>query len=77
MKKPYFLGIFQHSKPDSHRKPVDTPLRGNVPRSALAVGVDDLLRAVFFRHVGEAAATFHDARGRVVEEHDEAGIEAI
>ena len=28
--------------------------------SALAVGVDDLLRAVFFRHVREAAATFQD-----------------
>ena len=41
------------------------------------MGVDDLFRAVFFRHVSEGAATFHDARGRVVEEHDEAGIEAI
>ena len=56
------------------RKPVDTPLLGNVPRSALAVGVDHLFNAVFFRHVRKAAVPIQDARGRVVEEHDEAGI---
>ena len=55
------------STPDSHRKPVDTPLRETVPRSALTVGVDDLLRAEFFRHVRKAAAPIQDARGRVVE----------
>ena len=41
------------------------------------MGVDDLFRAVFFRHVRKAAVPIQDARGRVVEEHDEAGIEAI
>ena len=41
---------------------------------AVAMGVDHLFNAVFFRHVRKAAATFHDARGRVVEEHDEAGV---
>jgi hypothetical protein len=56
------------------RKPVDTPLRETVPRSALTMGVDDLFRAVFFRHVRKAAVPIQDARGRVVEEHDEAGI---
>ena len=38
------------------------------------VGVDDLLRAVFFRHVGEAAAPFQDVCRRVVEKQNEAGI---
>ena len=56
------------------RKPVDTPLRGNVPRSALAVGVDHLIRAVFFRHVRKAAAPLQNVGGRVVKEHYEAGI---
>ena len=65
MKMPYFLGIFQRSKPVNRRKPVDTPLRGNVPRSALAVGEDYLIRAVFFRHVGEAAAPM-DRHYRIV-----------
>ena len=41
------------------------------------MGVDDLFRAVFFRYVRKAAVPIQDARGRVVEEHDEAGIEAI
>ena len=49
------------------RKPVDTPLRETVPRSALTMGVDDLFRAVFFRHVRKAAVPIQDARGRVVE----------
>ena len=55
------------STPDSRRKPVDTPLRETVPRSALTMGVDDLFRAVFFRHVRKAAVPIQDARGRVVE----------
>ena len=65
------------STADSHWKPVDTSLRGNVPRSALAVGVDHLIRAVFFSHVRKAAVPLQNVGGRVVEEHDEAGIEAI
>ena len=65
------------STADSHRKPVDTPLRGNVPQSALAVGVDHLIRAVFFRHVREAAAALQNVGGRVVKEHYEAGIAVI
>ena len=40
----------------------------------MAVGVDDLLRAVFLGHVGEAAAPLQYVGGRVVEEHYEAGI---
>ena len=59
------------------RKPVDTPLRGNNPRSALAVGVDQLFNAVFLGHVGEAAVPIQDARGRVVEKQNEAGIAVI
>ena len=77
MKISYFLGIFQHSKPDNRRKPVDTPLRGNAPRSALAVGVDHLFNAVFFRHVRKAAAALQNVGGRAVEEHYEAGIAVI
>ena len=45
------------------QKPIDTPLRGNVPRSALAVGVDHLIRAVFFRHVSEVAAPLQNVGG--------------
>ena len=48
---PYFFGDISAFQTRNCQKPVDTPLRGNVPRSALTVGVDDLLRAVFFRHV--------------------------
>ena len=40
-----------------------------VMESTLTVGVDRLLRAVIFRHVGEAAAPLQIVRGRVVEEH--------
>ena len=40
----------------------------------MAVGIDDLLRAVFLGHVGEAIAALQDVGGRVVEEHYEAGI---
>ena len=45
------------------RKPVDAPLRGNVSRSALTMGVDDLFRAVFFRHVSEVAAVLQNVGG--------------
>ena len=38
---------------------------------AVAMGVDDLLRAVFFRHVRKAAVPIQDARGRVVEKQNE------
>ena len=72
-----FFGDISAFQTRNCRKPVDTPLRGNVPRSALAVGVDHLFNAVFFRHVRKAAAPIQDARGRVVEEHDEAGIAVI
>ena len=44
---------------------------------AVAMCVDHLFRAILLRHVREATASFQDVRGRVVEEHDEAGIEAI
>ena len=44
---------------------------------AVAMGVDDLLRAVFFRYVGEAAAPFQDVCRRVVEKQNEAGIAVI
>ena len=44
---------------------------------AVAMGVDHLFRAVFLCHIREATASFQDVHGRVVEEHDEAGIEAI
>ena len=44
---------------------------------SVAVGINHLFSAVFLCHVGEAAVPFQDACGRVVEEHDEAGIEAI
>ena len=55
MKIPYYLGIFQHSKPkigenQSILHSVETTLDA-VMESTLTVGVDDLLRAVFFRHV--------------------------
>ena len=76
MKKPFF-GDISAFQTRNCQKPVDTPLRETVPRSALTMGVDDLFRAVFFRHVRKAAVPIQDARGRVVEEHDEAGIEAI
>ena len=46
-----FFGDISSFLTKNCRKPVDTPLRETVPRSALTVGVDDLLRAVFFRHV--------------------------
>ena len=45
-----------------------------VMETTLTVGVDDLLRAVFFRHVRKAAVPIQDARGRVVEKQNEAGI---
>ena len=35
------------------------------------MGVDDLFRAVFFRHVRKAAVPIQDARGRVVEKQNE------
>ena len=41
------------------------------------MGVDDLFRAVFFRHVRKASVPIQDARGRVVKEHYEAGIAVI
>ena len=41
---------------------------------AVAMGVDHLFRAVFFRHVRKAAVPIQDARGRVVEKQNEAGI---
>ena len=71
---PYFLGDISAFQTRNCQKPVDTPLRGNVPRSALAVGVDYLIRAVFFRHVRKAAAPFQDVCRRVVEKQNEAGI---
>ena len=40
----------------------------------MAVGIDDLLRAVFLGHVGEAIAPLKNAGGRVVGGHYEAGI---
>ena len=40
----------------------------------MAVGIDDLLRAVFLGHVGEAIAALQDVGGRVVGGHYEAGI---
>ena len=45
--------------------------------STLTVCVDHLFRAVFLRHVGEAAAKLRNVGGRVVEEHYEAGIAVI
>ena len=69
-----FFGDISASQTKNCRKPVDTPLRGNVPRSALAVGVDHLIRAVFFRHVRKAAAPLQNIGGRVVKEHYEAGM---
>ena len=44
---------------------------------AVTVGVDDLLRAVCLGHVRKAAALLQDVGGRVVEEHDEAGITVV
>ena len=45
-----------------------------VMETTLTVGVDDLLRAVFFRHVRKAAAPLQNVGGRVVKEHYEEGI---
>jgi len=48
-----------------------------VTESTLAVGIDHLIRAVFFRHVRKAAAPFQDVCRRVVEKQNEAGIAVI
>ena len=40
-----------------------------VMEAVLTVGVDDLLRAVFFRHVRKAAAPLQNVGGRVVKEY--------
>ena len=72
-----FFGDISAFQTKNCRKPVDTPLRETVPRSALTMGVDDLFRAVFFRHVRKAAVPIQDARGRVVEKHYEEGITAV
>ena len=45
-----------------------------VTESTLAVGVDHLIRAVFFSHVRKAAVPLQNVGGRVVKEHYEAGI---
>ena len=74
---PYFFGDISAFQTRNCQKPVDTPLRETVPRSALTMGVDDLFRAVFFRHVRKAAVPIQDARGRVVKEHYEAGITVV
>jgi hypothetical protein len=55
VKIPYYLGIFQHSKPkivenQSILHSVETTLDA-VMESTLTVGVDHLIRAVFFSHV--------------------------
>ena len=52
------------SKPDNRPIPGDTPLRENVPQSTLTMGLYHLIRAVFFRHVGEAAAPLQNVGGR-------------
>ena len=48
-----------------------------VTESTLAVGVDHLIRAVFFSHVRKAAVPLQNVGGRVVKEHYEAGIAVI
>ena len=60
-----FFGDISAFQTKNCRKPVDTPLRGNVPRSALTMGVDDLFRTVFFRHVRKAAVPM-DRHYRIV-----------
>ena len=49
-----FFGDISAFQTKNCRKPVDTPLRETVPRSALTMGVDDLFRAVFFIHASSA-----------------------
>ena len=39
------------------------------PAFSMAVGIDHLLRSVFLRHIRKAAAFFHDADRRIVQEH--------
>ena len=44
---------------------------------AVAMGVDHLIRAVFFRHVRKAAAPLQNVGGRVVGKHYETGITVV
>ena len=41
------------------------------PAFSVAVGIDHMLRSVFFSHIRKSAPLFKDAGGRIMQEHDE------